>query len=816
MAAEQNHHKCTFITDGGEMGELTRNKDWSHSSLGYPEQWPQSLRTALNIILNSKFPMFIWWGTELNCFYNDAYRKSLGEEGKHPKILGMPCCEAWPEIWGTIKPIIDTILAGEGATWSEDQLIPILRNGKMEDVYWTFSYSPLFNDTPLVAGVLVTCIETTEKIFNLKKLHESEERFRMMADNIPNLAWIAHADGNIHWYNKKWYQYTGSTPAEMEGWGWQSVHDPEKLPEVMARWTNAIAEGSVFEMTFPLRGCNGEYRQFLTRVLPVKDEEGNITQWFGTNTDVSQQLAVENAVRRSEGRFREMIAQAPVAICVLRGKDFVVEAANKRMLQIWGKTEEELMGKPIFKGMPDAAGQGFEKLLESVYSTGKPFIGNELLLSVVRNGNSEDVFINFVYEPLYDNKNCIDGVMAVATEVTEQVLAKQKLKEGADRVKMVLESLPQMAWTTLPGGEVNFFSDNWYQYTGQSRDEATGYGWTKAIHPDYADSLLGAWQTALASGTPVEQEFKLLNARGEGRWMWVKGTPMKNEQGEVLLWVGTVTDIHERKMFATELEKQVSERTAELESKNLELGRMNKELESFSYIAGHDLQEPLRKIRVFSDQILNSESANLSEGGLERFVRMQKAAQRMQALIDDLLAYSRTASTDKIPERTDLNILAAEVKEGFREELAAKNATLEISPMCTLNVIPFQFRQLLQNLVSNSVKFTPPDRTPVVTIKSKTAKGAEFENAKINPGKNYCRITVSDNGIGFAEEYKEKIFELFQRLNGKAEYSGTGIGLAIVKKIVENHHGLITANSSLDKGATFNIYLPADGEAANK
>ena len=155
-----------FLAGGGTMGKLIREKDWSQSPLGNPETWPQSLRTTLNILLNSKFPMFLFWGPELICFYNDAYRPSLGNEGKHPTILGGRGEDFWKEIWKDIKPIIDNVLEKGEASWNEDMLLPIYRNGKMEDVYWTFSYSPIYDEIVKPAGVFVACNETTDK--NLK------------------------------------------------------------------------------------------------------------------------------------------------------------------------------------------------------------------------------------------------------------------------------------------------------------------------------------------------------------------------------------------------------------------------------------------------------------------------------------------------------------------------------------------------------------------------------------------------------------------------------------------------------------------------
>lgn len=168
----------SFLSGGGEMGVLMRSKDWSLSKLGNPANWPQSLRTTLSIILNSKFPMFLFWGSDQNCFYNDAYRPSLGKTGKHPNILGICGKDAWPEIWHLIKPMIDQVMDGGESTWSENSLIPIYRNGKIEDVYWTFSYSPVHDETGHPAGVFVTCCETTKNINKYKKLKDSHTKFQ--------------------------------------------------------------------------------------------------------------------------------------------------------------------------------------------------------------------------------------------------------------------------------------------------------------------------------------------------------------------------------------------------------------------------------------------------------------------------------------------------------------------------------------------------------------------------------------------------------------------------------------------------------------
>lgn len=266
-----------------------------------------------------------------------------------------------------------------------------------------------------------------------------------------------------------------------------------------------------------------------------------------------------------------------------------------------------------------------------------------------------------------------------------------------------------------------------------------------------------------------------------------------------------ITDLSEKKKN----ENTILAYQKDLEQKNQELVQSNAELASFAYIASHDLQEPLRKIQTFAARIIEKELKNLSANGKDYFNRMQVAAKRMQTLIEDLLAYSRTNTVERKFENTDLNTIIEEVKIDLREELQEKQAAIDATEMCEANIIPFQFRQLLYNLISNSLKFSNPAQPPRIQIKSEITDSKKFKTGRLSDHKKYCHISISDNGIGFEEQYNERIFELFQRLHGRTEYDGTGIGLAIVKKIVDNHHGVITAKSAINKGATFDIYIPA-------
>lgn len=266
--------------------------------------------------------------------------------------------------------------------------------------------------------------------------------------------------------------------------------------------------------------------------------------------------------------------------------------------------------------------------------------------------------------------------------------------------------------------------------------------------------------------------------------------------------------VEQLELSEEKLLQQQEEHIKELQQKNSELQTINLELESFAHVASHDLQEPLRKVQTFAGFILNREYGNLTGEGKNYFDRLLKSVRRMQTLISDLIMYTQIKIHEQIFEHTSLDKIVEEIKQNYIEELTQRQVKIEMAEMCDAFVIPFQFKQLLQNLISNSIKFSKPGVNPVIHISSSVEKGSNLTNKKLSPEKNYCHVIVTDNGIGFDPLYSHKIFEIFQRLHAREEYEGTGIGLSIVKKIVENHKGFITATGEVDKGARFDIYIP--------
>ena len=542
-----------FLEDGGEMGELMRNKDWSKTLIGLPETWPPALRTTMSIMLNSPFPMFLFWGKKLKCFYNDAYRPSLGINGKHPSILGMSGKDAWPEIWDDISPLLKTVTDKGKSIWRENQLIPFFRNGSIEDIYWTFSYSPVKDESGKIAGVLTLCTDTTEAFKAANNLRESERRFREIADLSPVWIWITDTEINVQYANKELLKYIG----------------------------------------------------------------------------------------------------------------------------------------------------------------------------------------------------------------------------------------------------IEHFSD----FTGQV--------WKEVVHPDDIHLVYAGFAQAVENKAEIDVEFRVKNASTEAfEWFKVLAVPRLLE-GELIGFIGTAMNIEQQKSFSNHLRSEVDIRTRELADSNIKLELMNKELQSFAYISSHDLQEPLRKIQMFAEVLMEREYDNLSKAGKVKFEKIQSAANRMQSLINDLLAYSRADTEKRTFELIDLKTVIDEVKNDLGEELAKKQGKVEVLSSCKLEVVPFQFRQLIYNLLSNSVKYSKLDVPPVIRILGETIDGSDSDDKLLITGISYAKITITDNGIGFDKQFSEKIFEVFQRLHSKQEYIGTGIGLAIVKKIVQNHNGFISANGESDIGAVFQIIIPS-------
>ena len=402
-------------------------------------------------------------------------------------------------------------------------------------------------------------------------------------------------------------------------------------------------------------------------------------------------------------------------------------------------------------------------------------------------------------------------------DITESEIAAQQLNIKNEELQKVLDEfrfvtnfIPQMVWATRPDGYTDYHNKQWFDYTGLSAEGSDGdNNWNSVLHPEDQQRAWKIWKHTIQTGDTYEIEYRLRRYDGEYRWFLARALPLRDEKNRIVKWFGTCTDIHDQKMLNEILEQKVKERTIELQKANVELEASNTELLQFASVASHDLKEPLRKIHIFSNLVKDRYLANM-DGAADYLERIISASARMTKLINDLLTFTRL-SVNASFENVSLNRLVDEVMSDLELAITEKHATIEVDDLPKIDAITGQIRQVFQNIISNALKFTRKDEKPRVKITCELVDSCAID-AKRDEHGEFCRISIKDNGIGFDNQYAEKIFTIFQRLHSREQYDGTGIGLAITKKIIERHKGVIAASGKENEGSKFVIVLPLKQE----
>lgn len=544
-----------FLSGGGEMGQQVRAYDWSQTSLGLPETWPQSLRTTLGIILNSRFPMFLFWGTELLCFYNDAYRPSLGNDGKHPHALGKPGADVWPEIWHIIKPLIDQVLATGEATWGENQLIPIYRNGKIEDVYWTFSYSPVYDESNQAAGVFVTCTETTEQVRHSRQLEESKSQLEFAIETTELGTWDLDLVTHTFTANdrlKEWIglpaQTTAPFPIDLDI---VAVKDRQRIRQSIEKLLQA-SSNEYYETEFTLIHPVTQRE----RIVKAKgriwlNDEQKPQRFNGTLQDITEQVMSLQATEASESYFRKIADTVPAALWITN-KEGQCTYMNRQWFNITGQTPEE------------ALGLGW---LDSVHPDDKPHAEATFLQA---NAKQEPFTIIYRLQareggyrwavdkgaPRWDEAGNFDGYVGSIADVHEQKLAEESVRKSEKRFQAAIAAVQGILWTNNARGEMEGEQPGWAALTGQSYEEYQGYGWASAVHSDDAQPTIDAWNEAVRQRKTFVFEHRVRMKNDEWRKFSIRAIPITNADGSIHEWVGVHTDITEQRQAETALQER--------------------------------------------------------------------------------------------------------------------------------------------------------------------------------------------------------------------------------------------------------------------
>jgi PAS domain S-box-containing protein len=541
---------------------------------------------------------------------------------------------------------------------------------------------------------------------------------------------------------------------------------------------------------------------------PVCNDKGEIIFIVHYVEDITEKIKAKAREAKIVNMEKEnsLFMQAPVIVGICKGDANVIMLANEALLRLWDRSED-IIGKPLLEVFPEFEQQAFPGLIDKVRNSGETFYGTELGAKLIREGKEETRYFNFVYQPYYeDEKKPPSGVFIVAHDTTDMVVARKRVEESHRELQFVMDVMPQMVWQALPAGSADYFNKVYLDYTGLKMSQLIGDQWMDLLHKEDRANLEAQWQKAIEEKENYVVEHRLLGKDGRYRWFLSRGIPLIDHDGEVLKWYGTSTDIHDQKEISDLLEVQVMERTKELEIRN-------KELEQFTYVSHHDLQEPLRKILIFTRMVKDQNEQVVDIPSRVRLDKVIQSATRMSRALNDVLNYASLGKQEQF-RRIDLNDMVASVLVDLEVVIGEKKAKITSDILPEIIAIPQQIEQLFYNLVNNSLKFSRTDETPHIKISSRILEPHELleSHPELLQDKEYTEISVSDNGIGFDQDAADGIFLMFQRLHSKEAYSGTGIGLAFCKKVILNHKGKIWARSSRGEGAAFTFLLPLQQE----
>lgn len=783
--------------------------------------------TLQSIIQESNIGMGLYVGRELRI--GIANRVMLNFWGKG-NIVGQLLETAIPELEG--QPFIEILTSifttGEVYQVTEHP-VDLAVNGIFGTYYFDFMYKPLFNQSGQVYAILNTAVEVTDRVVSKRRLQESESLFRAVTEQSPMAIGLLKGDDMVvELGNSKIFEVWGKDKSII------GMPIQEALPEIKGQVFPELLK-KVYTTGISYQGYDILAKLVHNGVLTdvyfdftysaLRDENEVIYGVLILATDVTDRVLTIRKIAESEAKFKAVIYSAQAAMAVFKGRDeLVVDIANDAFLKFVGRPPEQFIGLPLLESMPEMLGQASIGLMQEVFDTGIKMHHYGRQVNIVRDGELTKNYYNVSYTPLFDATGAVYAVLDIAIDVTETIKIQQAILEAEASLRGAIELADLATWTLDPITLKLTYSEKLLDWFGIKDTEEELHFVIDALHIRDRERVQQSLYNALQpeSNGIYEEEYTVINRiTGRERILHAQGKTFFDAKGKPYIMRGTAQDITSQKKLQQTLEDEVRERTEalktankELEDMNVRLKNSNEELAQYAYVASHDLQEPLRKISMFSNLLKEKDSDNVHAATIDKIVR---SSERMSLLIKDLLEFSRLLSPDTRFVRTNLNDIVRAVKSDFELLIEEKGAHIEIENLPIIEAVPLQMNQLFYNLIGNALKFVQAGVVPKITINCTKLDDNEVSEHVSHPvDVNYYCFTIADNGIGIDEQYKKQIFEVFKRLHARTEYSGSGIGLAICRRIVVNHGGAIYIKSALGKGTTFHIVLPEMQMAGHK
>ncbi|MGE6355992.1 PAS domain-containing sensor histidine kinase [Flavobacterium sp. NPDC079362] len=608
----------------------------------------------------------------------------------------------------------------------------------------------------------------------------------------------------------------------------------DTFPEARSTYENALAaaisDGNPYTASEAERQVIRHGTQqtvYMTLVYaPLKDTAGEVKKVAVWVMDHTMKVNQRQKAEESEKFARTIFYNSPVAKLVYTGPEMVLREANEKMLEILGR-DPSIIGMPIMDAVPELRETHLPACYHNVLTSGETHTEKASRMMFVKNGSPYYGYYDFTYKPLHDAKGSIYGVICTAIDVTQEVIARNMLQEAEQNMRGAVELAQLGTWSIDVASNGLTYSDRLIEWFGYD-PSAQPYNEVIPILLEEDRQRVAnavAWGLNPESGGIYDEIYTVIHpTTGKKRILHAQGKTVFDHEGNPVRMNGTAQDITIQMELQIELEDQLQQRTEEiaavieeltatneeLEQTNVQLVHSNGELEQFAYIASHDLQEPLRKISTFVQLLEGKISEHLDQKALGYIDKIKDATSRMAKLIRDVLAYSALPKDDANFVAVNLEDTARNALEDYDVLMERTGAKVKWNELPVIKGIPLQMSQLFFNLIGNALKFIRPDVQPQIHIHCSTASPEEIRSAHLKEEVSYYKIQFSDNGIGMKPEDTQKIFNIFQKLHGKSEFAGTGIGLAMCKKIVQNHNGEIDAAQSNENGAVFNVYLPVN------